>query len=363
MPHSLLKLSRKNLLHNFNYLKSKVSQSTKSLVLVKANGYGHGDIEISTMAQEFGADYLGVAYPNEGIRLKKAGIKIPIIVLTPGYNNFEDIVEYGLQPSIINIDELENLKKVLIDKKIDHFPVNIKCDTGMNRVGFTKKEISKLKEALYNNHIFRVNSIFSHLAAADDNVHDNFTLSQIELFEEMYNDICSVINYKPIKHILNSWGIERFPEYHFDMVRMGIALYGSQSVAGNNLLPVATLDAPIVHIKEVSEGTVGYGRWGELNGKIKTIASIPLGYADGIDRHLGRGKASFMINGKMAPTIGNICMDMFMMDITGIDAKCGDRVTIFGERPTADDLADTLTTISYEILTSVSQRVQRVIVD
>ena len=363
MPHSQLLISRSNLLHNFNFFRSKISSNTKLLVLVKANAYGHGDVIVSKLLEEFGADYLGVAFPCEGIKLKKAGIRLPIIILTPGYNNFEDIINQDLEPSIIDIDSLRNFAETLKKSGKNSFPVHIKIDSGMHRVGFNKGNVKELETLLKANPEISVKSIFSHLAAADENIHDDFTLSQIKLFEEIYADVTTMLGYKPIKHILNSSGIERFPQYQFDMVRLGVGIYGTSYVDESKLKPVATLIAPIVQIKTLSEGSVGYGRRGKLGGTDKTIASIPLGYADGIDRHLSRGNAHFMLNNHLVPTIGNVCMDMFMVDITGVPAKCGDMITIFGDKPSAGDIAKILDTISYEIYTSVSERVQRVVAE
>lgn len=361
MSHSQLIISRSNLLNNFNFFRSKLKKNTKMLILVKANGYGHGDVEISKLVEEFGADYLGVAFPCEGIRLKRAGIKLPILILTPGYNNFEEIVNEDLEPSIIDMEALENLNLLLQKCGKSKFPVHLKFNSGMNRVGFCDDDLPRLKEFFSNQERINVKSVFSHLAAADENVHDDFTLGQIRNFEKFYENVTTLLGYKPIKHILNSSGIERFPQYQFDMVRLGIGLYGTSCTKGVNLLPVSFLKAPVVQVKEVQEGTVGYGRKGTLNGVVKKIATVPLGYADGIDRHLSRGNASFMINGHLAPTIGNVCMDMFMLDVTGIDVKPGDEVTIFGDNPSAIELAAILGTISYEIFTSVSARVQRVV--
>ena len=226
---------------------------------------------------------------------------------------------------------------------------------------FPSHDTPELARFLNENRNIVVKSVFSHLAAADENRHDEFTLSQIKYFEKNYNLVTTLLGYKPIKHILNSSGIERFTQYQFDMVRLGVGLYGTSYVDESKLKPAASLVAPVVQVKTVDEGTVGYGRRGELGGSSRKIATIPLGYADGIDRHFSRGNAKFMINGQLAPTIGNICMDMFMLDVTGIDVKAGDLVTIFGEKPTAGDLAAIRGTISYEIYTSVSARVQRVV--
>jgi alanine racemase len=332
------------------------------LVLVKANAYGHGDIECSRLLEEFGTEYLGVAFPIEGIRLRKEGIKLPIIILTPGIDNFEEIIEYGLEPSIIDFESAHKMLETLLSLNISTYPIHIKLDTGMHRVGFDKKEINKLREFLLSNPNMMVKSVFSHLSAADEAKHDEFTRSQIELFRQMSENLTSGLSYRPIFHILNSSGTERFPDAQMDMVRVGVGMYGTSYVDESRLKPAGSLQAPIIHIKEINEGTVGYGRHGIIGNTSKVIATVPLGYADGVNRHLGRGSASFSLNGKLVPTIGNICMDTFMLDITGTDAKVGDVVTLFGESPKASDIAKILKTISYEVYTSVSARVRRVVV-
>jgi len=362
MKHAQLRICRSNLLHNYNFFRSKLNPSTKMLVLVKANGYGIGDIEVASLVTEFGADYLGVGSPCEGVRLKKAGVRLPIIVLSSGVDNFSDIIDYGLEPSIINKEAAICMIEELKRKSIAEYPVHIKLDTGMQRVGFGIKEIEELKNILFNNRCLAVKSLFSHLAAADYPMHDEFTNGQISQFTAISNDIISILTYKPMLHILNSSGMERFIHAQFDMVRLGIGIYGTSYVDQANLKPPASLVAPIIHIKETNEGTVGYGRYGIIGGEDKKIASIPLGYADGINRHFNRGALSVLINGKLAPTIGNICMDIFMIDITGIDAKIGDEVTIFGDKPSPAELADILGTTTYEIFTSIASRVERIIV-
>lgn len=360
MYHSTLKISRKNLLHNYNYYSSKLSQSTKLLILVKANGYGHGDVEISRLVEEFGADYLGVAYPIEGIKLKKAGICLPIIILTPGTGDFEEIIRYGLEPSLASFETASEFAATAKRMGKTGYPIHIKLDTGMSRVGFRAEQIPALTDFIKDNSEIQVTSIFSHLSSAEYIIYDTFTLNQIEEFSNLYNQITESIDYKPIKHILNSSGILRYPQYQFDMVRLGIGLYGSSYVDGSSyLMPAAELQAPVINLSKISNKSVGYGRYGRVSNEEREIATIPLGYADGINRHLGRGNVSFSINGNMAPTIGNICMDMFMMDVTGCNVKVGDIVTIFGENPSALYLANLLDTITYEIFTSVSARVRR----
>jgi len=362
MKHSQFSISRSNLFNNYSFFRSKLSLSTKLLVLVKANAYGHGDIECSRLFEEFGADYLGVALPTEGARLKKAGIILPIIILTPGLENYEEIIQNGLEPSIFDLESalsfLETLKKL----KICSYPVHIKLDTGMHRVGFNQKDIKQLNNLLLSNSNLIVKSVFSHLSAADETKHDEFTRCQIDVFKKMSSEIISVLSYKPMCHILNSVGVERFTDAQMDMVRVGVGMYGTSYVDETKLKPAGSLQAPIIHIQEVNEGSVGYGRYGVIGETSKIIATLPLGYADGVNRHLGRGAACFMLNGKLVPTMGNICMDSLMLDITGTDAKIGDVVTIFGEAPTAGEIAKILKTISYEVYTSVSTRVQRVVV-
>lgn len=364
MQHSTLQISRSNLLHNFSFFRSKLSISTKLLVLVKANGYGHGDTEISRLVEEFGADYLGVAFPIEGEKLRKAGIKLPIIILTPGIDNFDEIISHDLEPSIISPESAISFANAVKKAGKSSWPAHIKIDSGMSRVGFVREEIQWLTDFLSANSQIEVKSVFSHLSSAEHEMHDQFTLDQINLFSEAYDQISSVTGTKPIKHILNSSGIERFSQYQFDMVRLGIGIYGSTYVEGNDLLkPVASLVSPIVHIKKIKGASVGYGRHGQVGSEEREIATVPIGYADGVNRHLGRGNFSFMVNGKPAPTIGNICMDMFMLDVTGCNAKTGDTVTIFGENPTALEIAQKLGTITYEVFTSVPARIIREITE
>lgn len=360
-----LEISYPNCIHNYNYFRSKLQPSTKLLILIKANSYGHGGVEFAKIMEEAGADYFAVAHPIEGIELKKGGIKNPVIILTAGTDNYKDLIEYSLEPGIPNIESLRIFDSTLEEMGIENYPVHIKLDTGMHRLGFMEKELPALLDFLKSHPRIRVQSIYSHLAAADEPQHDEFTLGQIQLYRKMASQIDAILDYKPIHHILNSAGIERFTQYQFDMVRLGIGIYGISFVNGSALKPAATLRCKILQIKELmpEDGTVGYGRHGKLHpeGVTKT-ATLPLGYADGIDRHLGRGNAKFLLNGKLVPTIGNICMDMCMIDITGVDAKVGDTVTIFGENPNATELANILGTIPYEVFVSVAKRVKRIVI-
>jgi len=364
-PHAQLELSKSGMLHNYRFFRSLLKDTTKMLILVKANGYGHGAVDFARQMEEAGANYLGVAFPIEGVELKKAGIKLPVLVLTAGMENYPEIIEYGLEPGMPNMEALIRFRDEVRKAGKSAYPVHIKLDTGMHRLGFMEKDLPALLEFLKVTPEIKVQSIYSHLAASDEAQHDEFTLGQIALYDKMSNAILNVLPYKPLRHILNSAGIERFNQFQYDMVRLGVGIYGISPVDDGKLRPAAYLRCPILQIKELApeDGTVGYGRHGKLGPGIKKTATICVGYADGINRHLGRGKASFEVNGQLAPTIGNICMDMCMIDITGIDAKVGDTVTIFGERPTARQLAEILDTIPYEVFTSIPKRVKRVIID
>ena len=362
---SRLEINLANCLENYRYFRSKLEASTKLLVLVKANAYGHGAVQFASLMEEAGADYLAVAYPIEGMELRQAGIKSPIMVLTAGTDSFEQIVNYGLEPGIPNLYSLRILCEVLQKRGITDFPVHIKLDTGMHRLGFMTDELKELTDFLKTSREVRVRSVYSHLAAADDPCCDDFTLGQISMFKENADRLTEALGYKPLYHVLNSAGIERFPQYQFDMVRLGIGIYGVSAIPGNHLSPVASFKCKILQVKTLKpgDGTIGYGRHGKIAPEGTVIATIPVGYADGVDRHLSCGKGHFVVNGHKVPTIGNICMDMCMLDITGIDAKVGDTVTIFGEDPTITELASILGTIPYEILTSVPRRIERIIVD
>lgn len=361
---SRLEISLKGCLDNYKYFRSKLEASTKLLVLVKANAYGHGAVEFASLMEEAGADYLAVAYPVEGVELREAGIKAPIMVLTAGTDFINEIIDNDLEPGIPNLYSLKALSKVLNDRGMREYPVHIKLDSGMHRLGFMTEELGELMDYLTDCPFVKVKSIYSHLAAADEPESDDFTLGQIGLFKQNADLLSERLGYKPMYHVLNSAGIERFPQYQFDMVRLGIGIYGVSALPEVRLSPVASFKCKILQIKTLmpGDGTIGYGRHGKIAPEGTVIATIPVGYADGLDRHLSRGAASFSLNGRRVPTIGNICMDMTMLDITGVDAKVGDTVTIFGSDPTISEFASILGTIPYEILTSVPRRIERVIV-
>ena len=360
---SILELSRGALLDNYRYFRSLLQPSTKMLVLVKANAYGHGAVEMAAMLQRAGVDYLAVALPLEGVELRKAGISAPILVLTAGTDFCRDIIDYKLEPGIPNLDTLKALAQVLESRGITEYPIHIKLDTGMHRLGFMPSELPALSAFLKDCPQVRVVSCYSHLAVAEDPSQDEFTLGQIALFTKGADYLTEALEYRPMRHILNSAGIERFPQYQFDMVRLGVGIYGISCLPGTRLQAVASLKVKILQIKHLDNpsDTIGYGRHGHVAQGGTVIATIPVGYADGIDRHLGCGRASFLLNGRRVPTIGNICMDMCMLDVTGVPAQVGDTVTIFGQEPAVEELAGILGTIPYEIFTSLPRRIERVI--
>lgn len=348
---------------NYTYFRGLLKPETRLLVLVKANAYGHGAVEFASMMQRLGADYLAVALPVEGVELRKNGISLPILVLTAGTDFFNEIIDYRLEPGIPNLATLQALNEKLEERGIEEFPVHIKLDTGMHRLGFMEDEIGPLIEFLSSHKRIKVKSIYSHLAASEDPECDEFTLGQIELYTKLADRLTEALGYRPLRHILNSAGIERFTQYQFDMVRLGIGIYGISALEGVHLSPVASFKVKVLQVKHLTpkDGTIGYNRRGQIAPGGTDIATIPAGYADGVDRHLGRGAASFSVNGHRAPTIGNICMDMCMIDVTGLDVKVGDTVTVFGEDPSVEELARILGTIPYEILTSVPHRIERII--
>ena len=359
---SRLELNLKATLENYKYFRSLLEPQTKLLVLVKANAYGHGAVEFGAMMQRAGADYLAVAYPVEGLELRRNGISLPVIVLTAGTDFYPEIIETRLEPSIPNLYSLKAFVQQLRELGLKDYPIHIKLDTGMHRLGFMTGELQELIDYLKVTPEVKVKSAFSHLCVAEDPDQDSFTLGQIELFQKNTQTLADGLGYMPMRHILNSAGIERFPQYQMDMVRLGIGIYGVSAVPGKKLTPVASLKCKVLQVKQLGPGdTVGYGRWGRAK-EGTVIATIPVGYADGIDRHLGRGAASFSLNGQRVPTIGNICMDMCMLDVTGVPAAVGDTVTVFGEDPTVEELASILGTIPYEILSSVPRRIERMVI-
>lgn len=346
---------------NLGHFRALLRPETKVMVMVKAHSYGTGSGEIAAMLQHEGVDYLAVAFADEGITLREAGIHLPIVVLNSDPGSFAVMADYDLEPEIYSFASLKNYAAEMRSRGITGAPIHLKMDTGMHRLGFVPEEIAELCATLKNESAVKVRSIFSHLAASEDPAEDEFTRSQIALFDKMSSAIIeSLGDPSIIRHICNSAGISRFPEAHFDMVRLGVGLYG---IENPELQVAATLKTQIVQVKSLDNGdTVGYNRRGIVSGPTRT-ATIPIGYADGMDRRLGRGAAYVCIRGVLCPTIGNICMDTCMIDISALpEAQEGDEVVIFGARPTVKELAAIMGTISYEILTSISARIKRIYV-
>ena len=362
---SILEINLDNLVKNMNYYRSKLKNGTKLMVMVKAFAYGSGNFEVSNVVEFHRADYLTVAYADEGIELRRKGISLPIMVMTPEANTFESIIKNNLEPDIYSFRSLTLLEDDI--KKLERplkspIGIHIKLDTGMHRLGFLKDDIDELLTRLKKNSNIIVKSVFSHLAGSDSEKFNDFTSLQINNFEEMSSKIIEAFPYKILRHILNSAGISRFTDYQYDMVRLGIGIYGVPPCDEDRgkLKNVVSLKTTIVQIKEYECGeTVGYSRRGVINRKSK-IGVVPIGYADGLKRQLGNGKACFYVNGKAAPIIGNICMDMCMIDLTDIECKENDTAILFDENHSIERIAEACDTIAYEILTSISQRVKRI---
>ena len=347
-------------IHNFKYFKSKLKSNTKIICMVKAFGYGVGSYELAKTLQERGADYLAVALADEGAELRREGITMPIMVMNPEEHAFNTLFEYQLEPEIYNFSMLDSIIRETERRGILQYPVHIKLDTGMNRLGFDAKDIPLIIEKLDAQQGVFIRSVFSHLAGSDSSSLDYYTETQIKLFSQLSHELERALAYPVWKHLLNSAGIERFSEYQFDMVRLGIGLYGISSMDEKALKPVATLKTRILQIRNVKRGeSIGYNR-NQILERNSRIACLPIGYADGLDRRLGNGHFSVSVNGQLCPLVGNICMDICMIDVTDVPAEEADEVIIFGEERSVSLLAETLDTIPYEILTSISPRVKRI---
>lgn len=356
---TVLEVNLNALTNNLQYYRSQLATGVKLMVMVKAFSYGSGSFEIANVLQHQKVDYLAVAYADEGIALRKAGIKLPIMVMSPEPSAFDAMIKHQLEPEIYNIQILKSFINFL-PVGVQHYPIHLKIDTGMHRLGFEQDDVKELLP-IVNTDQLKVMSIFTHLVASADQVHDEFTAQQLHNFDEIYKQIADFLNYKPIKHALNTSGISRWKNAQMDMVRLGIGLYGFDSALNDkNLQTVAVLKTTVTQVKNLpAQETVGYGRKGiMINGG--SIATVKIGYADGYNRAFGNGVGKMLINGKLAPTIGSICMDMCMLDVTGLNVKTGDEVIVFNNEQTIADLAKQINTIPYEILTNISQRVKRV---
>jgi Alr-MurF fusion protein len=359
---TVLEINLDAVTHNLNYFRDKVGQQTKIMVMVKAFAYGSGSTEVANLLQFHGVDYLAVAYTDEGVILRQNGIYLPIMVMNPTENDFEQLITYSLEPEIYSPKILKQFSEYIDNQNISS-KIHLKLDTGMHRLGFEQEQLPDLIQTLQSNPNLWVSTIFSHLAAADEDKFDEFTRHQVAEFTDMAKQISEAIGYTPSRHLANSAGIARFPEARLDMVRLGVGLYGlaAKPEDQENLMTVGTLKTVISQIKNVKPSeTVGYGRKGQLTRDTKT-ATIAIGYADGYDRRFSGGVGEVLINGHRCKVVGNVCMDMTMVDITDVPhVEEGDEVIIFGNDLTIIELAKKINTIAYEILTSVSERVKRV---
>lgn len=360
---TILEIDLNALDNNFRYLTSKISPDTKLLAVVKAFAYGSDSIAIAKELEALNVDYFAVAYTAEGVVLRDANIKTPILVLHPLSVNFEEIVNRCLEPSIYSKKVLMEFIAVAEETKQNDYPIHLKFDTGLNRLGFEINEISLIVQTLSKTKSVKVKSVFSHLAASEDLSEKDFTKGQIDNFRKISEELISKIGYRPLLHCTNTSGILNYPEAHFDMVRAGIGLYGFGNDKKHNkyLKPIGTLKTVISQIHTVVEGeSVGYNR-GFFATRTTRSATLPIGHADGIPRSYGKGKGWVTIDGKKAPILGNVCMDMIMVDVTDIDCEEGDEVIIFGPSAKADELSAAISSISYELITAVSQRVKRTV--
>jgi len=357
---TVLEVNLDALVHNVNYFKSKLKPTTQMVCMVKAAGYGSGALEIAKTLQAHACDVLAVAVADEGVELRHGGIHIPIMVMNPEFGSFSTIFEHKLEPEIYSFKLLDAFILEAEREGVKNYPIHIKLDTGMHRLGFEEEDIPELISQLKDQESLRVKSIFSHLVGSDEACFDDFTHQQLGLFEKLSTTIQAAFPHRILRHILNSAGIDRFAEYQYDMVRLGIGMYGISSVDASSLRNVSTLKTTILQIHHVKSGeSVGYSRKSVLR-RDSRIATLPIGYADGLDRHFGNGVGEVLLNGSRAPFVGNICMDACMVDITDIQGEEGDEVLLFGEGLPLSEVSEKLGTIPYEILTSVSNRVKRV---
>ena len=357
-----LEINLNALTHNFNFYKGQLAPSTRVMVMVKAFAYGGGAAEIANHLQTLGADYLAVAYTDEGVSLRKQGIQLPIMVLNPVEESFDLLSQYQLEPVVFSPEFFRKLGTYVQHQSLQ-LSIHLDLDTGMNRLGFEQEQLVELMDLIQQYPQLQLASVYTHLVGADEEVHDDFSLHQLQQFQEMSESICSILSYKPLRHALNSAGIVRYPDFQLDMVRLGIGLYGVEVTGKHDrsLKAVSTLKTTISQVKTLAAGaTVGYSRKGSLpeGGRIATLA---LGYADGYDRRFSQGKGYVLIDSKKAPVIGNVCMDMVMVDVSAIPGvKAGDEAIVYGEEISLKELADCIGTIPYELLTNISGRVKRV---
>ncbi|NQX86637.1 MAG: alanine racemase [Flavobacteriaceae bacterium] len=361
---TVLEINLKYLTHNFDYVKSKLADTTKFMAVVKAFAYGNAADAIANHLQNIGVDYFAVAYTQEGVALRDAGVTKPILVLHPQPVNFKLLIAYGLEPNLYSTKVLDGFIALAEDQNQTDYPVHLKFNTGLNRLGFTENDVDAVISKLKATNAVNIASVFSHLVASEDTDAYDFTTTQIQTFKSICARVSKQLNYAFLRHLCNTSGILNYPEAHFDMVRSGIGVYGfgNSDKENNNLIPIASLKSIISQIHTINAGeSVGYNR-AYKSDSVRTIATIPIGHADGISRTYGNGKGFVSIHNKKAPIIGNVCMDMIMVDVTGINCKESDEVILFDRKYTAEQLAKTTGTIAYELITAISQRVKRRIV-
>ncbi|MEW7289710.1 alanine racemase [Aquimarina sp. 2304DJ70-9] len=362
---TILEINLAHLTHNFNYLKSKLQPGVKILSVVKASGYGSDATVIAKHLEKIGVDYFAVAYASEGIVLREAGIKTPILVLHPQPVSFQNIIEYRLEPSLYSSRTLRKFIATLTSNNQKDYPVHIKFNSGLNRIGFDEIDVDHITDQLSKTDTVHVVSLLSHLAASEDHTEREFTIEQINTFKKTAESLIRTLGYAPILHQSNTSGILNYPEAHFDMVRTGIGLYGygNEAKYDAQLRPVASLKSVISQIHSLEPGeSLGYNRAFIASSFTKT-ATIPIGHADGISRQYGNKNGFVIINHKRAYILGNVCMDMIMVDVTDIDCNEGDEVIIFDAKSNAAKVAERSGTISYELLTAISPRVKRLVID
>ena len=361
---TVLEIDLNSLSHNYRYLRSKVKPETKFMAVVKAYAYGSDSVAIAQHLQDLGIEYIAVAYVNEGITLRKGGITLPILVLHPQRVHFKSLIEHQLEPSIYSKTILADFISTAQNMDVADYPIHLKFNTGLNRLGFLAEDLAEISKMINHQHAVKVIAVLSHLAATEDSNETDFTNLQLHRFDAICKKVDVAFKNKPFKHVLNTSGIINYPHAQYDMVRSGIGLYGygNQPDIDMELRPVMTLKTIIAQKHTIPSGeSVGYNRK-YISDSDKVTATLPLGHADGIGRQYGQGKTFVSINGKLAPIIGNVCMDMIMVDVTGIECAEGDEVIIFGKELPANEFAQTAQTISYELITGISQRIKRVII-
>ena len=354
-------ISKKALMNNVAVYKQQLSDDTKLMLMIKAFGYGSGDVEIARVLEEQGMlDYLGVAYVNEGIKLREEGINLPIMVMNPGIIDLAEVSAFNLEPTIYNPEQLKQLIE-LNPQKISSVGIHVKIDSGMHRLGFHLEEIKGAAAKLINENV-KVKGVYTHLASSPEPENDVYTKEQFDYFDQCFDVLAMTLGEKPIRHVLNSAGIIRFPEYQYEMVRAGMGVYGidPSGIMQEKLMPVSRFVSEISQINLLKAGdAVGYVRRGKIETSEARIAVLPVGYADGYNRLFSNGGAEVFINGKKAPVIGNVCMDMIFIDVTNVPCEVGDEVELFGPNISIQELADAAGSIDYEILTSIGSRVAR----